>query len=71
MNCDTCAYRVALPGFADKVGRPQVPHFHPDEAGDPTAGNRRAVDHHAGALHTVETEPDHHHHEHAAHEVLS
>src|SRR5215469_3050395 len=32
MNCDTCAYRVALPGFADKVGRPQVPHYHPDEA---------------------------------------
>src|SRR5262250_695684 len=26
MNCDTCAYRVALPGFADKVGRPQIPH---------------------------------------------
>ena len=34
MNCDTCAYRVALPGFADKVGRPQTPHYHPgDEAG--------------------------------------
>jgi len=32
MNCDTCAYRVALPGFAGKVGRPQVPHDHPDEA---------------------------------------
>jgi sirohydrochlorin cobaltochelatase len=32
MNCDTCAYRVALPGFAGKVGRPQTPHFHPDEA---------------------------------------
>ena len=31
MNCDTCAYRVALPGFTDKVGRPQVPHYHPDE----------------------------------------
>jgi sirohydrochlorin cobaltochelatase len=31
MNCDTCAYRVALPGFADKVGRPQVPHYHPGE----------------------------------------
>jgi sirohydrochlorin cobaltochelatase len=31
MNCDTCAYRVALPGFAGKVGRPQVPHYHPDE----------------------------------------
>src|SRR5262249_27292730 len=33
MNCDTCAYRVALPGFADKVGRPQVPHFHPGDEG--------------------------------------
>jgi sirohydrochlorin cobaltochelatase len=33
MNCDTCAYRVALPGFADKVGRPQTPHHHPDEDG--------------------------------------
>jgi sirohydrochlorin cobaltochelatase len=31
MNCDTCAYRVALPGFADKVGRPQAPHHHPDD----------------------------------------
>ncbi len=33
MNCDTCAYRVALPGFADKVGRPQTPHSHPADAG--------------------------------------
>jgi len=33
MNCDTCAYRVALPGFADKVGQPQTPHYHPDEDG--------------------------------------
>lgn len=31
MNCDTCAYRVALPGFADKVGRPQTPHDHPGD----------------------------------------
>ena len=31
MNCDTCAYRVALHGVTDKVGRPQVPHFHPDD----------------------------------------
>lgn len=34
MNCDTCAYRVALPGFADKVGLPQTPHFHPGDAHD-------------------------------------
>ncbi|HUR12870.1 MAG TPA: sirohydrochlorin chelatase [Mycobacteriales bacterium] len=33
MNCDTCAYRVLLPGFEDKLGLPQRPHHHPD---DPT-----------------------------------
>jgi sirohydrochlorin cobaltochelatase len=33
MSCDTCVHRVALPGFADRVGSPQTPHFHPhDEA---------------------------------------
>lgn len=31
MNCDACVYRVALPGFADKVGLPQQPHHHPDD----------------------------------------
>ncbi|MFF0314352.1 uroporphyrinogen-III C-methyltransferase [Micromonospora sp. NPDC005252] len=31
MNCDTCVYRVLMPGFADKVGRPQRPHDHPDD----------------------------------------
>ena len=31
MNCDTCAYRVALPGFTSKVGHPQTPHHHPDD----------------------------------------
>jgi sirohydrochlorin cobaltochelatase len=31
MNCDTCAYRIAMPGFTDKVGRPQTPHHHPDD----------------------------------------
>jgi sirohydrochlorin cobaltochelatase len=36
MNCDTCAYRIALPGFEDKVGRPQTPHDHPD---DPATGH--------------------------------
>ena len=35
MNCDTCAYRVLLPGFEDKLGTPQTPHHHPD---DPTHG---------------------------------
>lgn len=35
MNCDTCVYRVAMPGFADKVGRPQTPHDHPDDRAHP------------------------------------
>ncbi|MDG4781638.1 uroporphyrinogen-III C-methyltransferase [Micromonospora sp. WMMD961] len=48
MNCDTCAYRVLMPGFADKVGRPQRPHDHPD---DPV-GHHHHHDH------------DHHGHDH-------
>ena len=47
MNCDTCAYRVALPGFVDKVGRPQTPHHHPD---DP-AGGHGHVHHHQHGYH--------------------
>ena len=35
MNCDTCAYRVALPGFEAKLGAPQTPHDHPDDPADP------------------------------------
>ncbi|WP_444951847.1 uroporphyrinogen-III C-methyltransferase [Micromonospora ureilytica] len=49
MNCDTCAYRVLMPGFADKVGRPQRPHDHPD---DPVGHH-----HHHGHAHH-----DHAHH---------
>ncbi|MGH3622154.1 MAG: sirohydrochlorin chelatase [Sciscionella sp.] len=33
MNCDTCAHRVLLPGFEDKLGKPQTPHHHPDDPG--------------------------------------
>jgi sirohydrochlorin cobaltochelatase len=33
MNCDTCMYRVLMPGFEGKLGMPQTPHDHPD---DPT-----------------------------------
>ncbi|MGH3309262.1 MAG: sirohydrochlorin chelatase [Streptomyces sp.] len=33
MNCDSCVYRVTMPGFEDKVGLPQQPHFHPDDDG--------------------------------------
>lgn len=36
MNCDTCAYRVLLPGFEDKLGAAQTPHHHPD---DPSHGH--------------------------------
>jgi sirohydrochlorin cobaltochelatase len=35
MNCDTCAYRIALPGFEDKLGAPQTPHDHPDDPAHP------------------------------------
>ena len=70
MNCDTCAYRVALPGFTDKVGRPQVPHYHPDDD-----GHRHAADSHAAGpdarQHHAANMSDEHLHEHAAHEVLS
>lgn len=30
-NCDTCQYRVALPGFESRVGAPQRLHHHPDD----------------------------------------
>ncbi|RAO07094.1 uroporphyrinogen-III C-methyltransferase [Micromonospora noduli] len=53
MNCDTCAYRVLMPGFADKVGRPQRPHDHPD---DPVGHH-----HHHGHDHH-----DHAHHDHGS-----
>ena len=36
MNCDTCVYRVAMPGFEDRVGAAQRPHHHPD---DPSHGS--------------------------------
>jgi sirohydrochlorin cobaltochelatase len=39
MNCDTCVYRVPLPGFEDRVGLPQLPHHHPD---DPAHGHGHA-----------------------------
>src|SRR6266699_3933833 len=29
MNCDVCVYRIAMPGFAHRVGAPQHPHDHP------------------------------------------
>ncbi|WNI14980.1 sirohydrochlorin chelatase [Actinacidiphila sp. ITFR-21] len=35
MNCDSCVYRIGLPGFEDRVGRPQQPHHHPDDPSHP------------------------------------
>ncbi|MFG3707137.1 uroporphyrinogen-III C-methyltransferase [Micromonospora sp. NPDC047670] len=59
MNCDTCAYRVLMPGFADKVGRPQTPHDHPD---DPVDGHgHHHHDHHHG-------QHDHGQHDHGQHD---
>lgn len=31
MNCDTCVYRVAMPGFEHRVGVAQTPHDHPHD----------------------------------------
>lgn len=31
MNCDTCLYRIALPGHEARVGAAQHPHHHPDD----------------------------------------
>jgi sirohydrochlorin cobaltochelatase len=36
MNCDACVYRVAMPGFEDRIGAPQRPHHHPHDPGDPS-----------------------------------
>jgi sirohydrochlorin cobaltochelatase len=57
MNCDTCAYRVALPGSGHLVGAAQRPHAHPAEDGHPE-------DHgHPGEL----GHPGEHGHSHAHH----
>ncbi|MER6628724.1 sirohydrochlorin chelatase [Streptomyces sp. NPDC000987] len=47
MNCDSCVYRIALPGFEDKVGAPQQPHFHPDDDGH----HHHHGHHHGGHAH--------------------
>ncbi|WP_129309824.1 sirohydrochlorin chelatase [Streptomyces sp. L2] len=49
MNCDSCVYRIALPGFEDKVGLPQQPHFHPDDDGH---GHGHGHHHHGGHSHS-------------------
>jgi len=45
MNCDACVYRIALPGFEDKVGLPQQPHFHPDDDGHHGHGHGHSHSH--------------------------
>ncbi len=35
MNCDTCLYRVGLPGHEHRVGAAQHPHDHPDDRAHP------------------------------------
>lgn len=31
MNCDSCIYRIAMPGFEHRVGASQQPHHHPSD----------------------------------------
>ena len=31
MNCDMCVYRIAMPGFEQRVGAPAHPHHHPHD----------------------------------------
>lgn len=42
VNCDACVYRIAMPGFAHRVGQAQQPHDHPD---DPAGGDGHHHDH--------------------------
>jgi sirohydrochlorin cobaltochelatase len=52
MNCDACVYRIALPGFEDKVGLPQQPHFHPDDEGHDGHGHGHGQHHGHGHAHS-------------------
>jgi sirohydrochlorin cobaltochelatase len=52
MNCDACVYRIALPGFEDKVGLPQQPHFHPDDEGHDGHGHGHSHGHGHGHTHS-------------------
>ena len=53
MNCDTCAYRVALPGSGHLVGAAQRPHAHPAEVRSSGRASGTPHAHHgAGHQHT-------------------
>ncbi|PSO47794.1 MAG: hypothetical protein BRC32_03745 [Actinobacteria bacterium QS_8_72_14] len=56
-SCDTCVYRVAMPGFEDRVGSPLQPHHHPD---DPATHDHGPVESPVG--------PHHHPHDPATHD---
>lgn len=47
-GCDTCMYRIAIRGFAHRVGQPQTPHDHPD---DPVTGHGHGHGHRHGHDH--------------------
>lgn len=51
MNCDTCVYRVALPGFEAKVGAAQTPHDHPDDPAHPHGGHGHGSHEHGAHEH--------------------
>lgn len=53
MNCDTCLYRVAMPGHGHRVGTPQLPHHHPDDpvGAEPVAGLAHHQAHHQAHHH--------------------
>jgi sirohydrochlorin cobaltochelatase len=57
MNCDSCVYRVSLPGFEGRVGAPQTPHHHP---GEPAHSHHH--DHGSGHDHPHFHADIHHHH---------
>jgi sirohydrochlorin cobaltochelatase len=45
MNCDTCMYRAAMPGFGERVGQLQTPHHHPDDSSHQHAHDHGDHDH--------------------------
>ncbi|WP_329319495.1 sirohydrochlorin chelatase [Streptomyces sp. NBC_01262] len=47
MNCDTCMYRIKLPGFEERVGSPQQPHHHPDDPSHSHGHSHDGHHHHA------------------------
>ncbi|MEW2354519.1 sirohydrochlorin chelatase [Spirillospora sp. NPDC029432] len=51
MNCDTCVYRIAMPGFEHRVGAPQTPHDHPDDPTGHGHGHGHGLGHGHGHAH--------------------